>query len=147
PSCRPISPADGLAMVMPLYTWTERLLTISNGRSRRSSFFAGIHLEIRTLAAGDLGRWVRWLLVAHAQLISSPLPHHGARVAEALQVIPGAERRSLGRRAALCGAQCATCRAGGASRGLEVVELAGVAGVDRGENRRVRRVFDSLEKL
>jgi putative transposase len=25
------------------------------------------HLVIRTLADGDLGRWVRWLLVAHAQ--------------------------------------------------------------------------------
>jgi len=25
------------------------------------------HLVIRTHANGDLGRWVRWLLVAHAQ--------------------------------------------------------------------------------
>jgi len=25
------------------------------------------HLVIRTHADGDLGRWVRWLLVAHAQ--------------------------------------------------------------------------------
>src|SRR5204862_7867908 len=60
--------------------------------------------------------------------LSPPLPHQRPCLAGAVQGVPDPGRRSSADRAALCGAQCVTGRAGGARGGLEVVEPARLAG-------------------
>ena len=57
-------PADYDAFVKAMADATARLPLDLLGYCLMSNHF---HLVIRTQADGDLGRWVRWLLVAHAQ--------------------------------------------------------------------------------
>ncbi|WP_406697691.1 hypothetical protein V5E97_02395 [Singulisphaera sp. Ch08] len=51
------------------------------------------HLLVRPHGDGDLGRWMQWLLTTHARThartpFSSPLRHHGPRLAGAIQAFP-----------------------------------------------------------
>ena len=57
-------PADYDAFVKAMGDATERLNVDILGYCLMPNHF---HIVIRTHADGDLGRWVRWLLVAHAQ--------------------------------------------------------------------------------
>jgi REP element-mobilizing transposase RayT len=85
------------------------------------------HLVLRPQNDGDLGRWMQWLLTAHARRYHSHYGTTGHVWQGRFKAFPVQEDDHLRHGAPLRRAQCIAGGVGGAGRGLEVVELAQLA--------------------